>query len=355
MGWTQGSGCVTLASDPTATGETQMDSFTEAYVKARAVLQGQKFDADWQKFISTDAKLINLLGPDGPDPLQSAALDKLRTRILKEPEGKRGAALLAASKSDTAGGSVDERAATLKMLWHLYRAAKRGAQDVWVYSPPKSYQTWIYKEVTGTEATLKPKLDKTEEVYTADERGVMSDALGHALSATQKAGVKLAAGAAETKAAVKQWFADEDTTDAQIDQAIQTLQAGYKKLCGVLGSTSLVFSDEPLDRNGGGWKDWAFVRPTEKMDVVYIQGAFLKAAGSTGRMWICVETIIHELSHRVLGTDDFGYDFKGLKPNKAKLSHAKALKNADTWGYFCVDLVGMLAESERTKVLKIAA
>lgn len=201
---------------------------------------------------------------------------------------------------------------------------------------------------------LQPKLDKTAEVYSSAERDIMCDALGHALAATQKACIKLSALDKDATATVKSWFADENTTDAQIAGAVKTLLDRYKKLSNVLNSTTLVFSDEPLDRNAGGWKDWAFVRPTEKMNVVYIQGAFLKAAGSTGGLWICVETIIHELSHRTLGASDFQNDYKGLKPSKDDLTFAKALSNADTWGYFCVDVVGMLSEGDRTKTLKRA-
>ncbi|MBD9358061.1 M35 family metallo-endopeptidase [Methylomonas albis] len=331
-----------------------MDSFTEAYGKARSVVQSQKFEAEWTKFLSTEVKLNSLLAADGPDPLFASGLDKLRAKILKEAEGKRGEAILAACKTSPATGSSDERASTLKLLWHLYRSSKRGGQDVWIYSPPKDFATWIYAEIAGAEASYKDKLEKTTEVYSEAEREVMCDALGHALAATQKACVKLSAPDATTTATVKSWFAEENTTDDQIKQAIKTLLEGYKKLSDVLNSTTLVFSDEPLDRNAGGWKDWAFVRPTEKMNVVYIQGAFLKAAGSTGRLWICVETIIHEVSHRVLGTTDHQYDYKGLKPSKTGLTFDKALQNADTWGYFCVDLVGMLSDSDRTKTLKVA-
>ena len=137
-----------------------MDSFTEAYTKARAVIQNQKFEAEWQKFLTTDAKVSSLLGVDGPDPTFADNLDRLRWKILKEPKGKRGDTVVTACKSGVAGGSVDERAATIKMMWHLYRTRKRGGQDVWVYSPPKSYVTWIYSEISGAEA-INMKTAKT--------------------------------------------------------------------------------------------------------------------------------------------------------------------------------------------------
>ncbi|MBI3228691.1 MAG: hypothetical protein HYZ45_00425 [Burkholderiales bacterium] len=330
-----------------------MKSFTEAYDKARAVLDGQKFADDWAKFLTKDVNVKELLAVDGPNPTHATGLDKLRTKILVNPKGKRGDALVAAAKNADKDDPA-ERVATLKMLWHLYRSHKRGAQDVWIYSPPKGYKTWVYTEISGVEKDYKPKTEKTTEVYSLTERIVMCSALGHALAATQKATIKLAALDDKTKELIKDWFADEDTTDIQLQQAAQTLLDGYKKLSDVLNSTTLVFSDEALDRNSGGWKDWAFVRRSERLNVVYIQGAFLEAAKTSSRLWICVETIIHELSHRVLATGDVRYDFKGLKPSKTTMPFAKAITNADTWGYFCVDLAGMLSAADRTKTLKVA-
>ena len=100
--------------------------------------------------------------------------------------------------------------------------------------------------------------------------------------------------------------------------------------------------------NPSGYRSAA---PTEALNVVYAQGAFLRAAGSTGRVWLCVETIVHELSYRVARTDHFAYDNAGLLPSKTGITFSHAIRNADSWGYFCVDLAGMLADSDRTKVL----
>ena len=56
-----------------------------------------------------------------------------------------------------------------------------------------------------------------------------------------------------------------------------------------------------------------------------------------------------------LGFDDIMYDYQGLKPDKHKFPHQKALKNADSWGYFATDLAGCLAETDRNGTLKVAA
>lgn len=378
-----------------------METFTEAYGKLRDVMGGQVFEAEWQTFLANDAKVKGLLADDGPEPANAAGLDKIRTRLgadtAKRPETilkaakaggpaplspgealARGAVTGAVSTIATlAGGplagmgatlaamqrgSVAERAAALKMLSHLYRAQKRGGQDVWVYAPPKSYQKWIFDEIAGSDQEIKTKLGKADEVYSASDREIMCTALGCALKWSLDAVTKLAAGSAETKTMVRRWFADQDTTDAQVDAAAAKLKDGFKKIADTCNSPRLVFSDDPIDRvkvyNAAtgkvGWDDWGFVGPSEKMDIIYIQNAFLKA-GATGRMWKCALTIVHEVSHRSVGTDDNMYDFAGLSPDKTKFSHAKALGNADSWAYFATDLAGMLAATDRTTVLKLAA
>ncbi len=164
---------------------------------------------------------------------------------------------------------------------------------------------------------------------------------------------------ASTMAMLRAWFADANTTDEQLKVAARKLLSGFKKIANVCNSNHLIFSDEPIDRStdrpidrsGGGWKDYAFVDPSETLNVVYAQGAFLTAGGATGCVWICVETIVHELSHRVAGTDDFAYDDTGLHASKTGITFSHAIRNADSWGYFCVDLAGMLAASDRTRVL----
>ena len=328
-----------------------MERFSQAYKTCRKVFDGGKFADDWQKFLTKEANIGALLGSHGPNPRHASGLDKLRARILATPDGKRGAALTAAATNAKGGGSITDRVASLKMLWHLYLESERGGQQVWIYSPPVDYTTWVFDEITGGATTYEPKVDKLTEIYTEDQRKVISTALAQALRAANGAVSKLGSPAPATLAMLRTWFADEDTTDAQLKVAARKLLAGFKKIANVCNSNHLIFSDEPIDRSGGGWKDYAFVDPTETLNVVYAQGAFLRAAGSTGRVWLCVETIVHELSHRVAKTDDFAYDNTGLLPSKTGITFSHAIRNADSWGYFCVDLAGMLADADRTKVL----
>jgi hypothetical protein len=291
-----------------------MNKFSEAYEKACDVIENQKYINDWQAFLEKEVKVKQLLDPAGPQVSQAPGLEKLRKKIKDETKKSKTTAadqILAASAGKA--GKLEERAATLKLLKHFYLVHKRGAQDVWVYSPPKAYSQWIYDEITPPENSMKPKLDKELGVYSADERRIMGTALQLALAWSLGAVSKLDVTKPRTLRVVRRWFADSNTSDDQIKIAIGKLKEGFKKIANVANSNKLIFSDEPLDRKSGGWKDWAFIYKSETMDVVYLQGAFVKA-GNTGKTWMCALTIIHELSHRAVGTDDIAYDSDGLKP-----------------------------------------
>jgi hypothetical protein len=333
-----------------------MDKFSDCYAKARKVVNNDTYADDW-KTIQEDLK--TLLGKRGPDADEETVLSTLRAKLAeakkkgKSEEAVAEAIILASKqgKKDIAG-----RAATLKMMKHFYLGRKSGGQKVWIYAPPKDYSAWIFDEITGTETEMKGRLVKESEVYTATNRRMMCDALQLARKWSMDALDKLAKAQAPTKRIVKRWFADESTTDKQLDAAISKLKDGFKKISYVCNSTRLIFSDEPIDRNGGGWKDWAFVYKKEGLSVVYLQNAFLKAGrkkkdGTTPKLWKCALTIIHELSHREVNTDDVRYDDDGLKPSKATMPMSKALKNADSWGYFGTDLAGMLSQTDRNTVL----
>ena len=381
-----------------------MNSFTEAYVKLREVLGFQRYQPAWQKFLTTDVNVKALLGRDGPSASHASALDLLRVRINKEDRRRRATVLLEACKLDmitlasgrksaetpafaafdaplalteeplfNGGGDTDtivakengsglgtvgERAAALKMLSHLYRAQQRGAQDVWVYAPPMAYSRWVFEEFSGTEDQIRGRLEQDDEVYSPADRKTMCAALAQALKWSLDAVAKLGSRTPAVKALVTTWFADQTTTEAEITAAITKLLFGFKKIAAAANSNVLIFSDEPMDRNSlvnpetyeHGWDAYAFVRTEERMNVVYLQNAFLKA-GATGKMWMCALTIIHELSHREAGTEDEMYDHDGLKPDKKRFPHRKAINNADSWAYFATDLAGMLGAPEKAKAM----
>lgn len=333
-----------------------MGNFSESYAKARTTIQTGKYAKDWQAFIDNDAKLKMVLGIDSPDTNHGGGLDKLREKLEKSAKKGIGAfflgngldeVILNAAAENSGDKAVGAKAASLKMLKHLYLQRKVGNQDVWVYAPPKSYKKWVFDEITGNDSGTKSRLTQETEVYSAKERGVMCDALQEAAAWCHKVQIKL--GSADGEAIIKRWFMDSAATAQNMAQAVDTLKAGFKKVDTLCRSGKLIFSDEPGDRNGGGWKDWAFVYKSEAMNVVYLQGAFVKA-GNSGNKTMCALTIIHELTHKVLGTDDHRYDNDGLKPGDT-LPFAKAINNADSWAYFAADAAGMLSASDIKRVL----
>lgn len=336
-----------------------MKKFSEAYEKALHVITTQKFADDWQGFLQNQARVKELLKPDGPDSTLAGGLDKIRKKINDASRhalvaffvgGGSGEKFVEASKNTASAGKLEDRAATLKMLYHFYLAKQRGSQDVWVYSPPKAFAQWIYDEIKPPEKTMVARLGKATEVYSAGERKIMGEALLLALNWSLNVVAKLGDAKDDSKKIIRKWFADENTTDQQINDAIEKLKTGFQKIANVANSNKLIFSDEPLDRNKGGWKDWAFVYKTEPLEVIYLQGAFLKS-GNSGKLWMCALTIIHELSHRAVNTRDHRYDSDGLKPSTSGLPYSKALENADTWAYFATDLAGKLSNSDSGRVL----
>jgi hypothetical protein len=271
---------------------------------------------------------------------------------MKNGQIKLGQTIYEASISEVNSGSVEDRAASIKMMNHLYRSLTKGGQDLWVYSEPKSYAGWVFDEIKGNKETVISKLTSEEEIFSTKEREWMCSALGIAQKICGDARVKLSTGKAESF--VKSWFLDEKCGEKELEEATSRLLAGLNKISVTCGSSNLVFTDYPNWRaerdkyyggaipggEGGGFP------------IIYLEGAFTRLTGNLSKMWLCVETIIHEFSHHDVKTQDHRYDNQGLKPSEGTFPYAKAISNADNWGYFALDLAGYLTDSVRLEVLK---
>jgi hypothetical protein len=341
-----------------------MSLFTKVYQKARDVATTQKFaEPDWDKFLSDQCGIGILFGVKGFDTAKAEAPAKVRVKIsdaakavsLKHGEyaHKAGKVVYEAAQNAKSGGLWNERAAVLEFLRHLYRARKTGAQDVWVYSPATDYLKPVFDELTGSDGAIKKKLGYVDEIFTTKERDLMCDALQLAKKVAMDAMVKLAANEATTKERVRSWFLDKDDTDATLDAATKKLSDGFKTIAASCGSTTLVFTDY-LDWRKQRKKYFGGAIPGGEgggFPVIYLEGAFTRLKGNTGKLWLCAETILHELSHHDVKTKDHQYDHEGLKPNNT-FPYAKAIENADSWGYFAIDLAGYLSDSDRKRTLK---
>jgi hypothetical protein len=245
-------------------------------------------------------------------------------------------------------GTWIERAAALKMAMHVYHAHKKGGQDVWVYSPPKNHSLPIFDELSGDEKTIKAKLGKETEIFSDQDRDLMCNALGVACKIAMDAQVKVDAKGEETKAIVKRWFLDPECGDMEMADALAKLSAGIKKISSACGSSTLVFTDYLDWRKQRDQYFGAAFRGGEGggFPVIYLEGAFTRLKGNSGKLWLCAETILHELSHHEVSTQDHRYDSSGLKPSKNIFPFAKTIDNADSWGYFMLDLAGYLSKTD---------
>lgn len=327
-----------------------MYKFEEAYEAARTALQS-KFQGDLEK---KRADIRALFAVDGPNDGKKDVPDAVRKQI--EDDAKKSWYLLwsvgepkAVAQAAGTKGEIGKRkrAATIKLLLHFYHGRKTGGASIWVYSPPVAYDKWVFDKFASDSDTDIEKVAGVsgKEVYSKEQRAVMLDAITEARRIASNAALKVETPNTTTTALVEQYFTDSAGTydSAKI---CETLTKGYKKIAAGLGSSSVIISDEPGDRLGGGWKDWAFIYPSEKMKVIYLQNAWLKkadeaTADNSSPLHRCARTVIHEMSHKECRTEDVVYGPKGLKPH-GDLTGAHALHNADSWAYFAVDVNGLL-------------
>lgn len=339
-----------------------MHNFTEAYKKAADVLSKQKFADAWQKQLQDKWSIGKFLRPTGFERDRSAVPEKLRealTTAARKDGSKPGDVIHVAATNALSAGQLTDRAAAMKFLQHVHRARSSGGQSVWVYAPPKSDSGWVFDEITGDDATIKQRLNRDDEIFSGDERKWMTSALMISRKISEDCKHKLAGGIlrnvkASTLEVVKRWFCDEDSTDASTEETVRTLLAGFRKIATACSSPTLVFTDYPDWRAQRDDYFGAAFRGGEGggFPVIYLEGAFTRLTGNSGQQWLCAETIIHELSHHEVKTEDHRYDHHGLKPNKAAFPASKAIENADSWGYFALDLAGYLSVADRSKVYK---
>jgi hypothetical protein len=302
------------------------------------------------------------IAKNGFDTAYAKSPELIRGKIKKMTVPKvttSGDIIYSAAINDKSAGTVEDRAATIKMLKHVHRIHQRGGQNVWVYSPPKMDTKWVFDELQGNAATVKARLNREDEIFNHTQMKWMSSALKISRKIAEDTKSKLEGGVlakvkASTKGIVKKWFLDEDCTDAQLQEALGKLLAGFKKIAAKCNSNTLIFTDYP------DWKSMrdkyfgAAFRAGEGggFPVIYLEGAFTRLTGNSGKIWLCAETIIHEMSHHEVSTQDHRYDSSGLKPSKSTFPYAKAIDNADSWGYFAIDLAGYLSKADSNNVCK---
>ncbi len=338
-----------------------MDIFTEVYSTLIDMLKSKSLDSSWA---DVEAGLKALCEVAGPNEAKSTSLqslrDKLRIGAKADGKGDRKLAVAEAilKAAQTGNSGFQKRAALIKTLKHFYFVAKKGNQCVWVVDHPKSYSAWAFDHLDGqTEQELKSLLQKENEVFGRSRRNMMSDSLQLARKWSMDIMVKMGNADAPSLAVVKRWFHTSDASEQQVKATAAILLSGYKKISDACNSTTIIFSDRPHKRASGDWDNtFASVNSGDAIPVIYIFQAFLDAgkrnkSGNIPKLWLCALTVVHELSHKLAGTKDKSYDYQGLKPG-GTISAADALINADSWAYFCADLVGALTQATISDVMK---
>ncbi|WP_395342037.1 M35 family metallo-endopeptidase [Ningiella sp. W23] len=343
--------------------------FSEVYEKTRKTISKKRWhktqangrEINWQHVLKTDCTMQLLLSAKKLDHAHEQALAKLRNKLNDEVIFSRiNLGALIASVNDAAKARQRmpspyafnlSRAGALKMLYHLYFVRKRGAQGVWVYSPPVSNQSWVYAALKSDPTRMIDKLNQRDEYFTLEQRDIIGSASELAMQWCNNA---LATGGIYKDVTVANWFLgnDQRVKKAAKRNIMQKVNIGLQKMINLLNSNTLIFSYHPKFGNTTALPAGVagFVYPYEKMDVLYIKNDFEAHDGKPAE-WHCAKTIIHEVSHRVLKTKDHSYGWQGLKPSNTGISAKQAIDNADTWAYFVTDISFNLTDTQRARYL----
>jgi len=334
-----------------------MEQFSEAWAAAGAAFKSGDLHADLApvKWGLTAFLGGNEPGRDGKVIVKLREIIDRRARQIATDQGvalheAKGRAI--AQYAGTTAAGKNARAAMLKMLYHLYMGGSTKSQVVWVYSPPKVYSKWIFSVVKNltTDAALAAELGKDDEaVYSPSQRATITKAVQTGKDLCLNAAARTARSNDITLDLVRNYFSTNATADRQLSTVASRLAKGFQLMAGMLNRGVVVISDEPKDRQAGGWSDFAFAYVGEDMCVIYVQGAMLAKiddynGGDQRSLIRAARTVVHETSHKVLHTSDVIYGSSGgLRPEgSADLTPEFAMSNADSWAYFCVELNGRL-------------
>jgi hypothetical protein len=132
-------------------------------------------------------------------------------------------------------------------------------------------------------------------------------------------------GAEKADVLVKRWFADEDTTEADLTRYTKDLADGFKKIATAATSAKLIFTDNPNDRGGEFEESEAYVWG-DRLNVVYIEGDFFGNDNLLTGAVNWVRIVVHELSHLKVNTADVPgrYAWGGIQPHKGGFPASKA-------------------------------
>jgi hypothetical protein len=142
-------------------------------------------------------------------------------------------------------------------------------------------------------------------------------------------------------ARVKKWFGDPGV---MLPELIRELHTGFIAMRNCINQNHLIYVDVPADRGNDG--TYAFVWEDERLPNINVKRLFFNAnMPHFPNQTYWAVTILHELSHRVVKTDDHKYDHAKLTV-KSNYHPFQAINNADAWAYYAGDCHGSLTPAQ---------
>lgn len=366
--------------------------FKAEYDYARGWLANEgNFAEDWRPLVR---RLHQLTDPEGLDPGQASALSDLRRQVKRGDRGTAGHdevtedhGILRAVGAWTADGTgtvearAKMRAASLKLLRHVYLVNRSGNRKAWVVSLPTELRDWPsddFNARANTQSDTRVMLRANSEIFSTGDRRHLASATRQALAWCQRTGMvlALAAAAADGRTGprrnaaldlVKRWFADPATTNADLVTHIDRLKRGFKDVIRMLNRGHMILTDWVPLRTATAAAELDFLNAEaftfssrgEGLDVVYIERSFFTnhPGNVLNGLKNWTRILVHELTHLVCGTEDVNigqtrYAWYGIGPH-AGYPGSACIRNADNWAFFSADCAGQLTDSERNTALKI--
>lgn len=331
----------------------------DEYELCRKTMQQEKFEGS----ITGIGDILKVLSSEGPSVDHYHMVTHFRDVTLKFKEADK---LMEAAGIKATGMASDAsvlKAASLKLVRHLYLVGARGSQQVWVVSTPKAFSKFPSDELADVKANaaqIKTKLADVDERFTVDIKNCLGSAMQLGLAWCEAAKAVLA-GADTTPASmtiVKRWFAANNTSSADIKALIATLLSGFKKIATALNQNMVIITDMPMYRNDPS-KNLveAFVTSRagkhERPRAIYVEKALfenydMSVLHDMKKNWARV--LVHECTHTEVQTQDKGYAYKGIAPG-VKITAANAAINADSWAFFAADCAAALTDGDRSRAL----
>ena len=345
-------------------GKCMAQIMTESHADTVEALKSKDFGTtgDWKSIVADARKLVS---PEGFNASHADVPDKIRKVVAQGRKSGTSAAnaiLTGAgvtSLPTNLGGNMPvgtgKRVAALAMLQNLYLLKKFGSHKLWIVSLPGTYRGWPQDDLTGSFTGIFDKLNDESTRFSPEDRKNLSLCTQEALKWVHKTMIVTGA-PKKTKhlEILARWFADVDTTDAQLLAAAATLNAGFKKIAGVLKSGGLILTDNPCDRGKNDLEDSEAYVWYDTLDVVYIEKSFFGNDQMLRGLTHWTRILVHEMTHREAKTVDVPgrYAWGGIKPRAASFAHAAAITNADSWAFFCADCAGALTDANRAAALQ---